>query len=58
MGAGPYIEDILFGFEIRGHYRFVPKEYQLDNLSFGPATSDNPEFPGQRPWSAQAPYPV
>lgn len=31
IGAGPRLDDILFTFEITGHYRFVPQEYQLES---------------------------
>lgn len=29
IGAGPQLEDMLFVFEITGHYRFVPKSYSV-----------------------------
>lgn len=30
IGAGPRLDDILFAFEITGHYRFVPQDYKLE----------------------------
>lgn len=27
IGSGPRLEDVLFDFEITGHYRFLPQEY-------------------------------
>ena len=27
IGAGPVIDDILFSFDITGHYRYVPEKY-------------------------------
>ncbi|WP_226666190.1 DUF1287 domain-containing protein [Microbulbifer aggregans] len=28
IGAGPVLDDMLFSYEITGHYRFVPKEWE------------------------------
>lgn len=30
IGAGPRLDDILFAFEITGHYRFVPQDYKSE----------------------------
>jgi uncharacterized protein YijF (DUF1287 family) len=31
IGAGPKLEDMLFSFEITGHYRYVPSKYNHSN---------------------------
>jgi uncharacterized protein YijF (DUF1287 family) len=28
IGSGPELEDMLFSYEITGHYRYLPKGYQ------------------------------